>query len=205
MKKKKAKHKNIIVIDDVIVSEELADEFFACDISKCKGACCVEGDFGAPLELEERAIVHKLYDIVEPYLTKRGKAAIAEQGSYVYDITGEFSTPLVEGSGECAYTIFDENGVALCAFEKAWMEGKSDFQKPVSCHLYPVRVKEKRKTSLLNYDRWDICGAACNKGLHSGTRVYEFVKDALIRKFGEEFYEQLDFLVKSKLEEEEEN
>jgi hypothetical protein len=134
---KKFEH-TAVIIDDVVISGELLDEHFVCDLSKCKGACCVAGDLGAPLEKAELAILEEIYPQVEPYLTEEGKLAILQEGKYVYDFTGKYSTPLING-GACAYTIF-EKGIAFCGIEKAQREGKIDFLKPISCHLYPIRV-----------------------------------------------------------------
>lgn len=190
------KQKNLLLIDDKVISEEVVSERFACDLSRCKGACCVEGELGAPLEISELEILRRIEDKVKPYLTPKGKRAIEEQGPYVLDITGDYSTPLVSAGKECAYTVFNENGIALCAIEKAYREGVIDFQKPISCHLYPIRVHQGRKLEALNYDEWSICKPACASGKIRGIRVYEFVKDAIIRKYGVDFYEALDQAVK---------
>jgi len=198
-RKKKNNHPGIIEIDDKLISAEVTDELFACDIFKCKGACCVEGDLGAPLEKEELPIMEEIYAQVEPYMRPEGIKAVKAQGTYVRDFTGNYSTPLVEGR-ECAYVTF-KKGIALCAIEQAHAEGKVDFQKPVSCHLYPIRVSSYKEVDRLNYDRWDICSAACSRGEAEGIPVYEFVKDALIRKYGEEFYQVLDTIAKRREQE----
>lgn len=192
--KKKHQH-TLAIIDDKFISGELLDELFACDISKCKGECCVGGDFGAPLEETELRILEEIYPKVEPYMEEAGREAVKAQGKYLNARKGIYSTPLVNGR-ECAYVYFDK-GIALCAIEKAHAEGKIDFQKPISCHLYPVRITKNRTMEALNYDRWDICGAACVSGKKRGIKVYEFVKDALIRKYGADFYQQLDEAVKA--------
>ncbi|MEM7658048.1 MAG: DUF3109 family protein [Bacteroidota bacterium] len=186
-------YETLLQLDDKFVSADLNTEMFACDISQCKGACCVEGDLGAPLEVEELGVLEEIYEAVAPYLRKEGKRAIEEQGQYVLDITDSFSTPLVNGK-ECAYVTFSKEGVALCGIEQAYFDGKTDFRKPISCHLYPVRITHLKKGEALNYDRWSICSPACKKGKTEGVKVYEFVKDALIRKYGEAFYEALDML-----------
>lgn len=193
----KKKSADIIEIGDKLVSAEVLEELFACDVARCKGACCVEGDLGAPLEEKELATLKTIYPQVEPYLRKEGKKAIDKQGKYIRDFTGGYSTPLVNDR-ECAYVNFSEDGIALCAIEQAYEDGKIDFKKPVSCHLYPVRISSSRYYDVLNYDRWDICAAACVKGKNSRTKVYEFVKDALIRKYGEEFYDALDGISKAR-------
>ncbi|MEZ4777359.1 MAG: DUF3109 family protein [Bacteroidia bacterium] len=181
----------MIEIENKLVSGEVLDELFACDIARCKGGCCVEGDLGAPLEDDELHILADIYDKVEPFLREEGIQAIAEQGTSVYDITGGYSTPLVNDR-ECAYVTFSKEGIALCGIEQAYEAGKVDFRKPVSCHLYPIRISKSRYHEVLNYDRWDICAAACVRGKASGIPVYKFVKDAIIRKYGEEFYAALE-------------
>lgn len=199
-RKKKQAYSGIIEIDDKLISADITDELFACDIAKCKGACCVEGDLGAPLEKEELQIMDEIYETVEPYMRAEGKKAVKAQGTYVRDFTGNFSTTLIEGK-ECAYVTF-KNGIALCAIEQAFNDGKLDFQKPISCHLYPIKISSFKEVDRLNYDRWDICSAACNKGEREGIPVYKFVKNALIRKYGEEFYEVLAAIAKRREEEE---
>ena len=180
----------MIEIENVLISTELKTELFACDLAKCKGACCVEGDLGAPLEEEEKMILEEIYPEVKPYLPESGKEAIEQQGRWVKDFTQEISTPLVRGN-HCAYTVF-EKGMALCGIEKAWLDGKISFQKPISCHLYPIRIEKLRSGDALNYDRWDICSPACAKGKAEGIPVYKFVKGPLIRKYGEKFYAEME-------------
>jgi len=194
---KKKKQQEIIAIDDILVSGDITEEMFACDIARCKGACCVKGDIGAPLEEEELEILDEIYAKVKPYLSKSGKRAIQDQGTYVWDMD-EYTTPLIEGK-ECAYTVFDEKGIANCAIERAYNDGEIDFRKPVSCHLYPIRVTKKKNLEALNYDRWDICSPACELGKQTRTKVYEFTQEAIIRKYGQEFYDQLDQLVKTRV------
>ena len=190
MFKKKYNQPTLIEVDGKLISGDVMGELFACDLSKCKGACCVEGDLGAPLDKEELAILDEIAEAVEPYLSETGKQAIREQGNYVHDFTGDYSTPLVDGR-ECAYVVFSTEGLALCGIEQAWQDGKIDFQKPISCHLYPVRVSRSAYYDLLNYDQWDICAAACVRGGKEKIKVFEFVKDALVRKYGQEFYDKL--------------
>ena len=180
----------MIVIDKTVISDDIADNYFICDLSKCKGGCCVEGDLGAPLEKEELEKLEEVYEQVEPYLSEEGKKAIKDQGKYVFDDDGEYSTPTVNGK-ECAYAIYDEKGILKCGIEKAYKEGKTDFQKPISCHLYPIRVTKYDSYHALNYDRWEICLPACELGRKNKLPLYVFLKDALIRKFGEDWYQQL--------------
>ncbi|MBX7241347.1 MAG: DUF3109 family protein [Bacteroidia bacterium] len=192
----KKNYNTVMIIEDKLVSGEVTEELFACDLSKCKGACCVQGDLGAPLEKSELKILEEIYPEVEPYLREEGKFAILDQGTSVYDTTGNYSTPLVNGR-ECAYVVFDKNKVALCGIENAYFDGKISFRKPVSCHLYPIRIKKTKQMEAVNYERWDVCSEACVRGAKEGIKVYEFVKDALIRKYGQNFYDELDALVKA--------
>jgi hypothetical protein len=181
----------MIVIDKTIVSEDLLDKQFVCALDKCKGACCVEGDSGAPLEWEETAQLEKIIEDVKPFMTQEGIEAVKEYGTWVIDSEGDFVTPLIQGVKQCAYVFF-EGGIAKCAIERAHANGKTNFKKPVSCHLYPVRIKKHETYDAVNYDRWDICSPACANGKHLGVPVFKFVKEALIRKYGVEWFNQLE-------------
>ncbi len=181
----------MILVEHTVISDDIKDHFFACDIEKCKGACCVEGDLGAPLEDDELQIMVKIQDQVLPYLTEAGKSEIKKQGPYILDEEGDYSTPTINGR-ECAYAIKDEKGHLQCGIEKAFFEGKIDFRKPISCHLYPIRITKYDDYDALNYDRWHICSPACELGRNLGTPVYRFCKDSLIRKYGREWYEELE-------------
>ncbi|MEZ5007056.1 MAG: DUF3109 family protein [Chitinophagales bacterium] len=197
----------MIVIDDILISDDVIEKQFVCDLKKCKGACCIEGDGGAPLEVDELKILEDEYEKFEPYMTEIGKQAIAEQGKYVFekdDFYTGYGTPLIGNTGACAYVNYDEKGVALCSIEQAFNDGKITFRKPISCHLYPVRIKEYKKSTAVNYETWNICSDACTLGAKLKVPTYVFVKDALIRKFGEEFYEQLDGAAQFKNKQEEE-
>jgi hypothetical protein len=180
----------MIQIDNKLVSDEVVQEFFACDLQKCKGECCVAGDSGAPLEAEERTLLEAVYSEVEAFLTPESQAAIALQGKWVGNEQEGFSTPMLPNDGACVYTVF-EQGIAFCGIERAHQAGKISWLKPISCHLYPIRVTKRKDFEALNYDRWSICKAACGNGNTRGIRVFEFVKDALVRKYGNDFYEQL--------------
>ncbi len=181
----------MIQIDDKLISEDIFSEEFVCNLSKCKGACCVEGDVGAPLDREETAILERIFDQVKPYLRPEGVKALEEQGTWTVDpLDNDFVTPMVNGE-ECAYVIFDEKGITKCGIEEAYEDGAVDWQKPISCHLYPIRVKEYSGFTALNYDRWPICRDACTLGKELQVPVYKFLKTPLIRKYGEEFYETL--------------
>lgn len=181
----------MIVIDNTIISEDLLEKQFACNLDKCKGACCVEGESGAPLQQSEIEIMEKVYEKVKPYMLIDGIETVEEFGKWVIDSDGDFVTPLVGGRGRCAYVFFDE-GIAKCAFEKAHKEGKINFQKPVSCHLYPVRITGHKEYDAVNYNKWDVCSPACSNGKKLGIPVFQFVKTALIRKYGIEWFNQLE-------------
>lgn len=184
----------MIFIGDILVSDELVEEQFVCNLDACKGACCWEGDFGAPLDPAELATLDRIYPEVAPYLSPAGRAVIDREGRYVtYKDNNSPGTPLVAG-GPCAYMTLDRNGVAQCAFERAYLDGKTDYRKPLSCHLYPIRITRNRTAGYeaLNYERWDICSAACTKGAKEKVAVYQFAKEALVRAYGTEFYEALD-------------
>jgi len=180
----------MIQIDDKLISEDLFSEEFVCNLAKCKGICCVEGDAGAPLDEDETRILDEIYPKIKPYLRPEGIQAIEEQGTYTLDFEGDLVTPLVNNA-ECAYVIFDEKGYTKCAIEKAYEDGVIDWQKPISCHLYPIRITEYSNFSAINYHEWDICSDACTLGKELGVKVYQFLKKPLIRKYGEEFYQTL--------------
>ena len=180
----------MIQIDDKLISEELFSEEFVCNLAKCKGICCVEGDAGAPLDEDETKILDEIYPKIKSYLRPEGIEAIEEQGTYTLDFEGDLVTPLVNNA-ECAYVIFDEKGYTKCAIEKAYEDGVIDWQKPISCHLYPIRITEYSNFSAINYHEWDICSDACTLGKELGVKVYQFLKKPLIRKYGEEFYQTL--------------
>ena len=180
----------MITLGKTVVSDDVADKFFVCDLQKCKGACCIEGDMGAPLDKEELPILEKVYKKVKPYLSKEGVAAIEEQGIYVYDEDNEYSTPTI-GGRECAYAIYDKKGILKCGIEMAYKDGKIKWQKPISCHLYPIRITKYEQYDALNYERWHICNPACRNGKELGVPVYQFLKEPLIRKYGIKCYNDL--------------
>lgn len=188
----------MIVIDEVIVSDAVVDEQFVCDLSHCKGGCCVDGDAGAPLTNEELTHLNASFDQIKPYLEKEGLAVIEEQGHYVYDREFGWVTPTIAHK-MCAYGYVDGNGIVKCGIERAYNEGKTPWRKPLSCHLFPIRIKPSHDGSreYVNYEpRQDLCKAACSLGKKLKVPVYVFLKDALIRKFGETFYEVLDKIAK---------
>jgi hypothetical protein len=185
------KEKIMIEVGGHLVSEELLKENFICHLDKCKGACCIEGDAGAPLSDSELPILNEIYPLVKPYMTAKGIQTVEENGTYVKDLDGDFTTPCVDGNKECAYVIW-ENGITKCAIEKAYEDGKIDWQKPISCHLYPIRLTEYPEFDMLHYDRWSICSSACSFGDEHQVKVYQFLKEPLIRKYGAEWYKELE-------------
>jgi hypothetical protein len=174
-----------------LISEDLFEKRFVCDLNACKGACCVEGESGAPLEPEEDALLRELWPKIRPYIPEKGQRAIDAHGVSEVDDDGDLVTTLVEGRGECAFTVF-ENGIALCGIEKAWKDGVVDFRKPISCHLYPIRIARLKFHEGLNYHRWPICKPACECGAKLDVPVFRFLKDALTRKYGAEWYAELE-------------
>lgn len=182
----------MIAIGDALISEDILEKAFVCDLTKCKGACCVEGDAGAPLEEQEVEILKDIYEDVKPFLRPEGVQAIEQLGTAVRDPEdGEWVTPLVNNA-ECAYVIFDDKGVTKCGIEKAWEQGAVAWRKPVSCHLYPIRIDTYPSYDAVNYHKWEICSPACTLGAELKVPVYKFTKDALIRKYGPVWYNELE-------------
>jgi hypothetical protein len=181
----------MISIDNTLISLDVLQRKFCCNLPACHGACCVLGDAGAPLTIEEAGDLEDYLDELRPYLSTDGLLAIMEYGAFVQDVDGEIVTPLIRKK-ECAYTSF-ENGIAFCAIEKAFLAEVVPFNKPVSCHLYPIRIKSYPEYDAVNYDQWDICGPAREEGIRAGVPVYRFVRDALIRKYGQDWFDQLDY------------
>lgn len=185
----------MIQIGNALISDDVLNEEFVCNLQACKGICCVEGDAGAPLSNEEVDILKEEYPKYKKFLRKEGIAAIEEQGTHVHD-GEEPVTPLVNEC-ECAYAVFEEDGTASCGIERAWEAGETGFRKPMSCHLYPVRIKEFPTFTAVNYHRWSICDDACTLGVAYGIKVYQFLKEPLIRKFGEKWFDELEEVVES--------
>ncbi|MDV3309073.1 MAG: DUF3109 family protein [Cyclobacteriaceae bacterium] len=180
----------MIKVGDVLVSDEIRDREFVCNLEKCKGACCVEGDYGAPLEVEELAILRDIYPKIKSYLTEKGIKTIEAEGTHVVDPEGDYATPVIKGR-ECVYSHYDEKGILKCAIEEAHKDGKISFRKPISCHLYPIRITKKKGFEAVNYHKWHICSPACTLGRQLQVPLYKFLKEPLIRKYGEAWYEEL--------------
>lgn len=186
----------MIAIDNVLLSDEVVEEHFVCDLNKCKGGCCVDGDCGAPLTEEETKIIARIYPKIKSYLLPEYIAEIEKQGTHTTDDQYGYVTPTVNG-GICVYGYTDELGIVKCGIEKAWKEGKVKFRKPISCHLYPIRIISHPGYEAVNYEpRPSLCKPACKLGNKLKVPVYVFLKEALIRKYGEEFYEGLDAVAK---------
>jgi hypothetical protein len=181
----------MVQIDDKIVSLDIFEKYFTCDLSKCLGICCVHGDSGAPLEEEEEELIEKYIDKIKPYLTPEGVSVIEQYGVATLDFDTELVTPLVGDNEECAYSYFSDNGICLCGIEKAYRNGDIPFNKPISCHLYPIRIKKFRGITALNYDQWHVCSPAIDLGKKEKKPVFMFLKEPITRKFGEKFFDTL--------------
>ena len=181
----------MVQIDDVVVSLDVFREKFICNLDACKGQCCIEGDAGAPLEEEEVAELEKVLPVIWDQLSPQAREIIARQGVCYTDQDGDLVTSIVNGK-DCVFTCYDEKGCCYCAIEKAYRDGKVDFYKPVSCHLYPIRVGNYGPYKAVNYHRWDVCKAAVILGQKENVPVYKFLKEPLIRKFGEAWYNEME-------------
>ena len=179
----------MIQIGDVVVSLDVLKEKFLCNLDACKGACCIEGDAGAPVELDEIEKLEEVLPIIWEELAPEARE-VDKQGVVYTDQEGDLVTSIVHNK-DCVFTCYDERGCCYCAIEKAYREGKTDFYKPVSCHLYPIRVGDYGPYKAVNYNRWDVCKAAVLLGQKENLPVYKFLKEPLIRKFGEEWYAEL--------------
>lgn len=194
----------MIEIDDTLISLDLIERQFFCDLAKCKGECCIEGDAGAPLEKDEFDLLRSLLPEVWDDLSPQAQAVIKRQGVAYIDSDGDIVTSIVDGK-DCVFTCYDEDGTCKCAIEKAYREGRIRFMKPISCHLYPVRVTQHKHFRAVNYHRWKICRAAEVLGEQKHIPVYRFLREPLIRKFGEAWYEALDTCARRLLNKEQEH
>lgn len=181
----------MIEIGKTLISDDVIEEAFVCDLQKCKGACCVEGDLGAPLLKEELRDVEEVIEFVKPYLPDAAVEVLEKEGGYIHDEDGDYSTTTINGK-ECAFAFYDKKNILKCGIEQAHKDGKTDFKKPISCHLYPIRVAKLQEFEALNYDRWSICSPACDLGEKLKVPVYKFLKEPLIRKYGEDWYRELE-------------
>jgi len=189
----------LVQIGLTVVSLDVFEKRFVCNLDKCRGMCCVYGQSGAPLEEDEIAILQEAYPKIKPYMTSSGIAAVEHCGVYDTDSDEDKVTPLIGDSEDCAYA-FTEKGVVYCAIEKAFMRGEIEFRKPVSCHLYPIRITKYSAFEAVNYHPWSICNEALILGEKKGTQLYVFLKDPLIRKYGAAWYEELCLIARHSLE-----
>ena len=180
----------MIQIQDTILSNDIFEEHFICDLCKCKGQCCVEGESGAPITQEERAQIQSILPEILDDLSPAAREVIDEQGISYVDYDGELVTSLVKGR-ECVFAYYDEHGICKCAIDTAYREGRISVQKPISCHLYPIRLNEYDQFTAVNYHRWSVCQPAVKKGRAEGLPLFRFLKEPLIRKFGEEWYREV--------------
>ena len=182
----------MLVVQNTLVSDLIIEKKFVCDLNACNGACCIEGESGAPVEEEEKEQIRQAYSKARNYMSAEGIEAVEKDGFYVLDSDKEWSTTLIRNE-RCAYVYF-ENNTAKCAFEKAYLKGETSFRKPISCHLYPIRIKKIGDFEAVNFHDWEICKKACTCGDKLNVRVYHFLKDALTRKFGSEWYNELELV-----------
>ena len=183
----------MIVVDNILISKDILEAHFLCNLSACKGACCWEGDWGAPLEKEEIDILESIKESILPYLSDRSKKMLQEKGGVDYYDEPEFHGTRLHEDASCVYLTM-KDGKASCGIEQAWKDGVIPFRKPISCHLYPIRVTKNPETNFhaMNYDKWEICSAACALGKEKKVRLFEFAREAITRAYGPEFYESLE-------------
>jgi len=181
----------MIEVGKTLVSDDIIEEQFVCDLNRCKGACCVEGHLGAPLAEQELDQMDRVIKVVKPYLSEKAIEVLETLGGYIVDEDGDYSTSTIDNK-ECAFAFYDNKGILKCSIEQAEKDGKTDIKKPISCHLYPIRISKLPDFEALNYDRWHICAPACDLGKDLKVPVYKFLKDALIRKYGKGWYEELE-------------
>jgi len=187
----------VIAIDNILVSDEVVEKQFVCNLDKCKGGCCVDGDTGAPITQEEAGIIEDIYPHIKHLLSPRAIDLVEDEGTHTFDDEYGLVTPTLDG-GICVYGYYDEKGIVKCAIEHVYKEGKIDFKKPISCHLFPIRITEYDTFEAVNYEpRESLCKPACKLGQSLKVPVYQFLKEPLIRKYGEEFYEALDATAKA--------
>lgn len=193
----------MILIENVLVDPRIGTQPFLCDLERCKGACCVSGKQGAPLEVEETEILKQIYSVLRPYLTAEGREVLETQGTSTSPILGKFYTPMMDRpesayAKACAYSCIDEHGVTRCAIELAFHAKKISFRKPLSCHLYPIRRYPKLPWEVLHYETWEICSSACELGKQVSLPLYRFLQEPLIRCYGEAWYEKLVAILEKK-------
>lgn len=180
----------MLQIQNTIVTLDLAEEFFCYDLEKCLGACCIEGDAGAPVTIDEVAKIEEALPVVEPEMLPRAVEEVRQNGVAYVDQEGDLVTTILDGRN-CAFTCYAPGGICLCALEKAFREGKTGFKKPASCSLYPLRLTTYPTFTAVNYHRWKICRDAVANGRKKGIRLYQFLRGPLTERFGKEWYDEL--------------
>ena len=189
----------MIQIKDTLISDDIITECFVCDLSRCKGECCIAGDSGAPVGEEEKKTMEDVLPHVLPYMTPEGRRTVELMGAWVVDSYDRCPvTPLIDGK-ECAYLIKNDEGISLCAIEQAYNDGKIRFKKPISCHLYPIRLSQIMSYTALNYHRWEVCSDACVLGKKLGVPIYKFLKEPLTARFGKNWYAELELTAREYL------
>ena len=181
----------MVEIGRALISLDIFEKHFVCDLIRCKGACCIEGDSGAPLTEKEAQNIKNNYKSIFEYLPEKHIREIKKQGFSIIDSDGDLVTPLVNDR-QCVYSFYDENNILKCSIEKAFFEKNTNFRKPLSCHLFPIRITEYKDYDAVNYQQLDICKPGRNCGVSKRTPLYQFLKDPLIRKYGKEWYEELE-------------
>lgn len=187
-------------IQNTLVSLDFVERYFCCDLDSCLGECCIDGDAGAPITEEEDRKIRELLPLVWDDLLPSAQREIEENGTSYVDSEGDLVTQIVDGKN-CVFTTYDKNGMCLCALEKAYREGRTDFYKPVSCHLYPARIKEYDGFTAVNYHRWKICKSAEQLGRKLDVRLYQFLEGPLTAHFGKEWYDELKMACEAYIEE----
>lgn len=189
----------MLQIQDALVSLDLAEQFFCCDLDACLGACCIEGDAGAPITQEEQKKIEEILPVVADELLPRAREAVENEGVAYIDEEGDLVTTIIDGRN-CAFTCYGKDGMCLCALERAYREGRTSWKKPASCALYPLRLTEYPTFTAVNYHRWKICRPAEILGRQKGIRLYQFLKQPLIDRFGQEWYDELVLACETYLE-----
>ncbi|MEG2336656.1 MAG: DUF3109 family protein [Bacteroidales bacterium] len=181
----------MIAIENTLISTDIFTHYFCCSLEHCKGTCCIDGDAGAPLDEDEIPVLEKWYPFFKKYMREKGVQVVEEKGFFELDAEGNFVTPLIENA-DCAYLTMDSDGIAKCAIEKAFLAGEITYPKPISCHLYPIRISKYNDYDALNYHEWEVCKDALALGAQNSLKVFQFLKEPLIRKYGEEWYKQVE-------------
>ncbi|MBR1626204.1 MAG: DUF3109 family protein [Bacteroidales bacterium] len=180
----------MLIVGNSIISDDIIHNYFCCNIEQCNGMCCVEGDFGAPITHEEKRIIKKLLPKIIPHLPLKAQQTIKDKNFFTYDDEGNLVTQIIDGK-DCVFAFKSPENYTYCIFQKLYIEKKSDFIKPISCHLYPIRISEYDEMTALNFHQWDVCQSALLRGREKNIRIYENCKEALIRRFGQKWYDEL--------------